>query len=99
STIVAGERGSSDFDVRHRFIVNTIYDLPFKRNRLVGGWQLASIITAQSGNPFNVVVASASINGVSSTVRPNISGKINVTGEAATWFDLTSASLASLVRR
>jgi len=94
STNVAGERGSSDFDVRHRFIVNTIYDLPFKRNRLVGGWQLASIITAQSGNPFNVVVASASINGVSSTVRPNISGKINVTGDPANWFDLTSAAAA-----
>src|SRR5438552_312185 len=69
STNVAGERGSSDFDVRHRFIVNAIYDLPFKGNRLLSGWQLASIVTAHSGNPFNVVIASASINGVSSTVR------------------------------
>ena len=94
STNVPGERGNSDFDVRHRFVVNAIYDLPFKGNRLVSGWELASIFTAQSGNPFNVVIASAAINGVGSTVRPNISGKITVCGDPAHWFELASAAAA-----
>ena len=31
-------RGHSDFDVRHRIVANAIYDLPFKGNRLVSGW-------------------------------------------------------------
>jgi len=30
SNNIGGERGSSDFDVRHRFTINSIYDLPFK---------------------------------------------------------------------
>ena len=36
-----GDRGLSDFDARHRFVVNAIYELPFRRNRFVEGWQLA----------------------------------------------------------
>jgi hypothetical protein len=80
SNNVAGSRGSSDFDARHRFVANAIYNLPFKRNRLVSGWEIAPIITAQSGNPFNVVVATANINGVRNSVRPNVSGPVIISG-------------------
>jgi len=52
-----GERGVSDFDVRHRFILRYIYDIP--KWEAVGavagsGWQLAGITTLQSGQPFSV---------------------------------------------
>ncbi len=80
STNIFGSRGNSDFDARHRFVMNAIYDLPFKGNRLVSGWEIAPIISAQSGNPFTVVVPSAAINGVRNTVTPIVVGPIAVTG-------------------
>jgi len=61
------EYGNSDFDVRHRFVINSIYELPFghgKRflgnaggvaNQIVGGWQIANIISLSSGNWYTVL--------------------------------------------
>ena len=53
---------SSDFDRRHRLVFSGIYDLPkfykgesrFAR-QAVNGWELASVITQQSGTPFSVL--------------------------------------------
>ena len=55
STNIFGSVGNSDFDARQRFVVNAIYDLPFKANRIVSGWSIAPIVSLQSGNPFNIV--------------------------------------------
>ena len=38
---IRGDRGLSDFDARHRFVLNGIYNLPFKGNRFIEGWQLS----------------------------------------------------------
>lgn len=43
-----------DFDVRHNLSVNGIYALPFKGDRLVSGWQIATILGVHSGMPVNV---------------------------------------------
>jgi hypothetical protein len=86
SNNIRGERASSDFDARHRFIINSVYELPFKGNRLVAGWELATIITAQTGNPFNVVLGTAALTGVPNSVRPTITGPLVVTGDPAGWF-------------
>jgi hypothetical protein len=63
------DRGSSDFDVRHRFTASYVYELPVgtgKRylsgagklaNAFVGGWQLNGITTFMSGNYFSVTVS------------------------------------------
>ncbi|MGH6630559.1 MAG: hypothetical protein ACREB3_12575, partial [Burkholderiales bacterium] len=52
----AGERASSDFDSRHRFVIHFVYDLPRweSANVLGTGWQLAGITTIQSAQPFSV---------------------------------------------
>jgi hypothetical protein len=74
-------RGSSDFDARHRFVANAIYDLPFKGNRLVSGWEIAPIVSWQTGNPFNLVAFnSSSFNGVGSTITLNASAPIQTSG-------------------
>jgi len=74
-------RGSSDFDARHRFVANAIYDLPFKSNRLVSGWEIAPVFSWQTGNPFNLVAFdSSSFNGVGNTITLNASAPIEVTG-------------------
>jgi hypothetical protein len=64
---LAAERASSDYDMRHRFVFNTLYELPFGHgkhwggnwngftNAVLGGWQTNLIFTAQSGTPFDVL--------------------------------------------
>ena len=79
-----GDYGPSEFDVRHRFVLSGFYQLPFKANRLVGGWEVGTVVQAQTGNPLNPTM---SINpGVSLTVRPNVTGPIKTTGDPADWF-------------
>jgi outer membrane receptor protein involved in Fe transport len=80
-----GNKGSSDFDARHRLVMNAIYDLPFKGNRFKSGWSFAPIVSLQSGNPFNIVLPQSSITGVA-TVRPNVTGPIVTTGNISGWF-------------
>jgi len=64
---VSSEYGNSDTDVRNHFVASQIIELPFGHGKrflshadgvlesIVGGWQLNSITTLQSGKPFNVV--------------------------------------------
>jgi hypothetical protein len=50
------ERGDANFDVRHRFVYSFVFELPrYKSNGLLGGWQLASIGTFQTGQPYSVL--------------------------------------------
>jgi len=84
---VRADRGLSDFDARHRFVIGAIYDLPFRGNQLVEGWQLAGILQAQSGNPVNIVTSNSSVNGVANTLRPNVTGPVNIIGSVDQWFD------------
>jgi len=56
----ACEKSDSGFDFPHRLVMNFGYQLPFSRwmgnapKRLTEGWQVLSIISAQSGFPFTV---------------------------------------------
>jgi hypothetical protein len=54
--------GRSDFDIRHNFVMNYSYELPFGQgltglaNALASGWQVSGIITLRSGVPFTPVL-------------------------------------------
>ena len=85
---VRGSRGLSDFDARHRFVFSGIYELPFHGNKLTEGWQLGTIVQSQSGNPVNIVVNNAALTGVNNTVRPNVTGPIDILGTPNRWFDI-----------
>jgi hypothetical protein len=77
--------GNSDQDVRHSFTMNTVYQLPFGRNRkylngtgaertILGGWQLSAIGTARTGIPVNITVDRSALSvpdGNIQTQRPN----------------------------
>lgn len=80
SNDIFSSRGSSDFDARHRFVVNAIYDVPFKGNRLISGWEVAPIVSLQSGNPFNIVLATSNITGAANTVRPDVTAPLQISG-------------------
>jgi hypothetical protein len=85
-----GDRGLSDFDARHRFVLSTIYELPFRGNRFVDGWQLAAIVQAQSGNPVNIVTSDSSVTGVANTLRPDVTGPVTIIGGVERWFDISA---------
>jgi hypothetical protein len=84
---LAGDRGLSDFDARHRFVISFLYDLPFRANRFVRGWQLATIVQSQSGNPVNIVTSNSTVNGVAGTLRPDVNGPVRIIGSVDSWFD------------
>jgi len=50
------DHASSDEDIRHRFTFSVTYSLPEKKTKsqLLEGWQLNTIISLQSGQPWNV---------------------------------------------
>lgn len=81
-----GDYGPSEFDARHRFVLSGFYELPFKANRLVAGWQLGIVTQAQSGNPINPTLAIGPGPGISLTVRPDLTGPVQTTGNPTQWF-------------
>jgi hypothetical protein len=44
-------RGPADYDVRHTFSSNWIYELPWAAQRPWGGWQVSGIVYVRSGLP------------------------------------------------
>ncbi len=56
-------KGFCDYNVTHSGVVSYIWSVPTGKNmsgiaeKIVGGWQIGGIITAQSGSPFTPVVA------------------------------------------
>lgn len=52
------DEGPSDFDIRHKLSMSVNWKLPEPTGGLrgvLGGWQVAGVLLAQSGTPFNVV--------------------------------------------
>jgi hypothetical protein len=60
------EHASGDEDLRHRFTFSVTYTLPEKKTRsqLLEGWQLNTIISMQTGQPWNVNDQSFGFSGV-----------------------------------
>jgi hypothetical protein len=68
------EYGNSDFDVRHRFVISYIYQLPFGngkkfggnatglKNQIIGNWQVAGITTVSTGNWFTITDAVTNVS-------------------------------------
>jgi hypothetical protein len=89
SNNIGDSYGLSDFDVRHRFVVNGIYELPFAGNRLKDGWQLSVVTQAQTGSPVNIVTGITNFNGVNNTLRPDLVGNPAIVGSPTQWFNNT----------
>lgn len=86
SLTFAGERGPANFDVRHRFTYNFIYDLPAfngasgPARALFKGLQLAGTASFRTGQPFTVnSIFDVNLDG-NLTDRLNTTNGIEVTG-------------------
>jgi hypothetical protein len=84
-----GDYGPSEFDVRNRFVLSGRYELPFKSNRLVSGWQFGLTTQNQSGSPLNPTLAIGPGPGISLTVRPDLLAHVGSTGNPAHFFTNT----------
>src|SRR5439155_6725374 len=108
---LGAERGLSDFDVHHRYVLSYVYDLPFGRGRrfdassvfagaLFSGWQLTGILTLQTGRPFTPFTNIDISDTGGGNDRPNLIGDwhIESTGPDR-WFNtctrLQNGSLAN----
>jgi hypothetical protein len=68
-------RGLSGFDVRQRLVLSYVYELPFGRNRVYGGWEVSGITQFQGGFPTTPVM-SADQNGDGIADRPDLVGPV-----------------------
>jgi hypothetical protein len=82
---IAGDYALSDFDARHRYVASAIWELPFKGNKLVEGWQVSVVSQGQSGNPINVLTNINTFTG-NANLRPDLVGTIVVDGKPEHWF-------------
>lgn len=79
-------RGNSTFDARHSLVLSWTYELPFGKGKawlrdahgplqyIVGGWQINSIDTFQTGSPFTVTMSTSTLNAGSGVQWPNVVG-------------------------
>jgi hypothetical protein len=85
------DRGPSEFDVTHRFVFSGLWKIPGPKGdgllpKLAGGWSLNTIVTLQSGRPFDVYCGQAWYNGCDFNMddlaydRPNRPSGIKTSG-------------------
>ena len=74
------DRGSSDFDVRHRIGIHWIWAIPLGKDGhnwtdrfLLGGWEISGLLNYQTGQPFTVGDSGVP-DFTSERTRPKLSG-------------------------
>src|SRR6185503_12074246 len=94
----AYNRGPADYDVKHTFVSNWVYALPFaKENRVFGGWQVSGILYARTGRALTInqsqgVLSTGTNGGQQGSNRPNrLADNINNSDQNIDhWFDLAA---------
>jgi hypothetical protein len=72
---------------RHNWINNVLYDLPFGRNKVLGGWQLNALVNLASGNWLTPVYSGTDPSNTRTTSgRPDLVGSISYPRTLASWF-------------
>jgi hypothetical protein len=71
--------GNSNWDIRHRFVGQFLYDIPFFKDAnpvlrgIFSNWQVNAITTLQSGRPFLVSISTDTANtSARGTYRPDL---------------------------
>lgn len=105
-TMLRQNYGPCDYNLSHNLTVSSIYDLPFGKGRalmshanrfvesVLGGWELAGVLTAHSGLPFTPVISGDQANTGVSGQRPNTVGEPTVSDQTVqNWFDVNAFAL------
>src|SRR6185295_19287745 len=93
-------RGRSGFDIRHNFVANVVYELPFGRGSRFGGWQVSAIASVHSNLPFTPVLSfdNAGLQSLLTSERPDVVGNPDTgicpngtnVGTPSCWFNPTA---------
>jgi hypothetical protein len=94
----AYDRGNCATDIRHSYVGSIIYELPWFRDQhgfvghVAGGWSVSSVITLQTGLPFDIVDSGdRSLTGAGDD-RPNyIGGNVQFVDPRANDFGLLNS--------
>lgn len=95
------EKGLSDFDIRHRFVANYVYQIPSFRHFVSGmphavadGWQTTGIVTLQTGQPFSVLTGQSLSGTGLGNDRPDLVGNPNAGPHTVNqWFNTAAFTL------
>jgi len=107
---LAAEKGLSNFDMRHRFVLSYLWELPFGRGRhflshggalaaVLGDWQFGGILTLQAGQPLSVQLTQ-NVSGIASSGadRPNCVSNPNTGPHTVSeWFDTNAFTPPTLI--
>jgi len=105
--LLSSNRGRCDYDLPQSFTGSVNYALPFGKgrqfasnvpgvvNQIIGGWELASIVTLRSGQPFTPVISGDTANTGVGSQRPNVNGAPIMVGQPNCWFYVSSNSACS----
>jgi hypothetical protein len=93
------EYGNSDLDIRQRFTLSLIYELPSREGwgQLLEGWQINSIIVLQTGLPWGVIDGYVFGDDISKTGE--YSDRWNFTGNPADFKPSPFGSIPYVERR
>jgi len=86
--------GPSDYDVRHRFSANFVWQLPLGTNAFARDWTVSGIFTAHTGRPFTVNQSGNNV-GTSMTGLPNVVGDTNGPETIDQWFNTAAFQAVS----
>ncbi len=94
-------RGRPDWDHRHNFVFTQLAEIPFGHghrfagdmggaaNAILGGWQINSTTTIQSGLPFTPSYRDCGLDRDTGPCRPDVVGDVTINGDQNNWFDTT----------
>ena len=101
-----GDRGRSEFDIRHNFVANVVYEMRLGHRKGLGGWQISGITRAHSDVPFTPVLSfdNGETRSLVSAGRPNLIGNPYSgfcpngakVGTPACWFNPSAFALPPL---
>ena len=100
---IVANRGNSYSDIRRQWAASVAWELPFGKGKawlnqsrladtILGGWQLATLVSLRSGIPFTVTT-SGGITNAGGADRPNRIGNGNLPSDQQSidhWFDTTA---------
>jgi hypothetical protein len=86
NTNLSAERGLSDFDQRHKLVIASVIESPWK-NVIVSGFQLSPIFRYNSGHPFNLLAGSVDVNGDNHYTNDRPIGARRNTGLGPNYYD------------
>jgi hypothetical protein len=93
---LTANRGSSNYDIRHQFVMSGLWTPPFQGHglpaALLRGWQFSGLLSAHTGLPFTVTL-NPDPTGSGTTARPNRVADGSLPADQRNvnhWFDTTA---------